>query len=92
MKDACKFPRKYRKYRIFHTTSGMRNAIYIPGLRGLIVLYIFVKECIKVGFPPSLTLMAIFFANVSLKYGYICIILDFFPRSTKKEYLFFKYR
>ena len=47
---------------------------------------------IKVGFPPSLTLMAICFANVSLKYGYVCIILDFLPRSTKKKYLFFKYR
>ena len=35
MKDACKFRRKYRKYRISHTTSGMRNAIFILGLRGL---------------------------------------------------------
>ena len=47
---------------------------------------------IKVGFSASLTLMAIFFANVSLKYGYVYIILDFLPRSTKKEYLFLKYR
>ena len=47
---------------------------------------------LKVGFSASLTLMAIFFANVSLKYGYVCIILDFLPRSTKKEYLFLKYR
>ena len=46
----------------------------------------------KVGFSPSLTLVAIFFAKVSLKYGYVCIIFDFLPRSMKKEYLFSMYR
>ena len=46
----------------------------------------------KVGFSPSLTLVAIFFAKVSLKYGYVSIMFDFLPRSMKKEYLFSMYR
>ena len=52
---------------------------YVIHIIHLLDTYLF-----KVGFPPSLTLVAIFFAIVSLKYGYKCIILDFLPR---EEYL-----
>ena len=49
------------------------------------IIHLLETYLFKVGFPPSLTLMAIFFAIVSLKYGYLCIIFDILPMSAKKE-------
>ena len=71
----------------YHIFNRIGNYLQFPIHEDLKNI-IFFENHIKVGFLPSLTLMAIFFANVSLKYGYVCMILDFLPRSTKKEIFF----
>ena len=59
-------------------------------VRYCMVRYITIHiDLIKVGFPPSLTVMAIFFAEISLKYGYLCIIFAILPMSAKKEIFFY---
>ena len=72
----------------YHIFNRIGNYLQFPIHEDLKNI-IFFENHIKVGFLPSLTLMAIFFANVSLKYGSICIILDFLARGLRKGVSFF---